>query len=114
MAVTDTFGIGQMRSVVIFQVNQPMDNDSGGQDDNFISSVTTRGWLTKKIGKKGIENGAMQFSKSYVLYCRYQSDILLNSDTRVVVDGRPYLIEDWELQGEIKHLYIFTLNRVDV
>jgi SPP1 family predicted phage head-tail adaptor len=112
MAV-DTFGIGQMRSVVVFQINQPVDNTSGGQDDNYVTTVTTRGWLTMKSGKKGIEAGSLQFGKSYTLYCRYQSDILLNSDTRVIVDGQAYQIDDWGLQDEIKHLYVLILNRVD-
>lgn len=109
----DTFGIGQMRSVVVFMINQPIDNTSGGQDDNYITTVTTRGRLTKKSGKKGLEAGTIQFEKYYELYCRYQSDIVLNSDTRVVVDGQNYQINDWEFEGEVKHLYIFKLCRID-
>lgn len=111
--IADTFGIGQMRSVVIFQVNQPVDNASGGQDDNYVQTVTTRGWLTKKTGKKSIQAGSIQFYKYYQLYCRYQSDIVLNSDTRIVVDGQNFQIDDFELQGEIKHLYIFNLSKTD-
>lgn len=113
MAV-DTFGIGQMRQIVQFQVNQPIDNISGGQDDNWITIITTRGWLTKRTGRKTIEQGTIQFDKSYVLYCRYQNDLVINSDTRVLVDSRTFLIADYELQDEIKHLYVFTLNAIDV
>lgn len=109
----DTFGIGQMRQVVAFQVNQPIDNTSGGQDDNWVTTVSTRGWLTKKTGRKSIEQGTVQFDKSYVLYCRYQSDLLINSDTRVTVDGQTFLIVDFELQDQIKHLYMFTLNTIN-
>lgn len=113
MAIAETFGIGQMRSVVVFKVNQPVDNTDGGQDDNYVETVRTRGWLTQRTGKKSIEAGVIQFNKSYVLYCRYQSNILLNSDTRVVVDGQEFLINDFELQNQIKHIYLLTLNRVD-
>lgn len=109
----DTFGIGQMRQVVQFQVNNPVDNTSGGQNDVWTTIITTRGWLTKKTGRKGIEQGTVQFDKSYVLYCRYQSDLIVNTDTRMIVDGRTFMVADFELQDEIKHLYVFTLNTVD-
>jgi len=107
------FSIGECRSVVQFQQNQPVDNESGGQDDTWTTIVTTRGRLRKKSGHKDIELGSLQFDKSYELVCRYQSDIPTSPDARVMVDGKTYRINDWEAESEINHLLIFNLSRTD-
>jgi len=107
------FAIGECRSVVQFQRNTPVDNQSGGQDDAWNTFITTRGRLRKKTGRKDIERGTVQFDKEYELVCRYQSDILINADTRILVDGIPYRINDWEAQNEIHHILIFSLSRTD-
>ena len=113
MGLTSPFAIGECRSVVQFQQNTPVDNESGGQDDAWTTTVTTRGRLRKKTGRKEIELGSVQFEKGYELVCRYQSDILINPDTRVLVDGNPYRINDWEAENEINHIIIFSLSRTD-
>jgi len=109
-----TYTIGEFRHVGIFQKNQPADNDSGGQDDNWVNIVTTRGRLEKTKGGKGIEEGSLQFNKSYVWICRYQSDLVIDQDTRLMIDGHPYQIMDFELENQIRHIYIFNLNKIDV
>lgn len=108
-----SFSIGECRSIVQFQQNQPVDNESGGQDDVWTIIITTRGRLRKKNGYKDIELGSVQFNKDYELVCRYQSSILINPDTRVLVDGKAYKINDWEMEQEINHLLIFSISRVD-
>lgn len=105
--------IGECRSVVQFQRSQPIDNESGGQDDAWTIVVTTRGRLRKKSGRKDIELGSLQFDKSYELVCRYQSDIPTNPDVRVIIDGKTYRINDWQTENEINDFYIFSLSRTD-
>jgi len=108
------FSIGEMRQVGTFQKNAPVDNDSGGQDDAWQTMVTTRGRLTKKSGGKVIEEGSLQFSKSYQWVCRYQSDLVVDQDTRLLIDGQPYQIMDWELVDQRQHLFTFNINKIDV
>ena len=108
-----TFNIGEQRSIVEMYENKPVDNESGGQQDNFVLLLKTRGKLTKINGNKSIEAGSLQFDKGYQLITRFQNAIIFNSDTRVKVDGVDYMITDWYLETEIKHLYVITLNRVD-
>lgn len=105
--------IGEMRSVVKVMQNQPIDNTSGGQDDNFIVLLTTRGKLTRNSGRKGIEAGNLQFDKSFKLETRFQVAFAINKDLRISVDDTDYMIVDWYLDNEIKHWYNFILNRVD-
>jgi len=107
------FTIGEMRQVFIFQKNVPVDNDSGGQDDNWVDLVTTRGILQKSKGGKSIEEGSLQFNKSYEAVCRYQSDLVFDQDTRVLIDGHLFQIMDWELDQQIKHVCRLNLNKVD-
>jgi|GEM_PF-1875914 len=107
------FSIGDMREAVVFQQNQPIDNASGGQDDNWVTTATTRGKLTKIKGGKSIEAGSLQFDKGYNLECRYQSDLVINQDTRALINGQPYQIMDWELVDQKRHLFTFSLNKID-
>lgn len=105
--------IGDMRSIVKVMQNQPIDNVSGGQDDNFVVVLTTRGKLARNSGRKGIEAGNLQFDKSFKLETRFQTALTINKDLRMNIDGKDYLIVDWYLGDEIKHWYYFILNRVD-
>lgn len=107
------FTIGQMRQVGTFQKNQAVDNTSGGQDDNWVDMLTTRGILQKTKGGKGIEEGSLQFNKSYQWACRYQSDLVIDQSTRLVIDGQPYQIMDFELEEQKRHIYLFNLNKID-
>lgn len=107
------FTIGEMRNIVKVFQNQPVDNATGGQQDNFVLLLSTRGKLTKISGRKNIEAGAIQYEKGYQLTIRFQQAITFYSDTRVNVDGTDYMITDWSLENEIRHLYNLTLNRID-
>ena len=112
MAVVN-IAIGEMRSVVLFEQNTPVDNGSGGQEDNFIELLTTRGRLRKNKGYKDIEQGDVVFDKGYELICRWRSDLVINKDTRVTIRGEHYRITDHELVDEIKHWYKFLLSKND-
>jgi len=102
-----------MRSVVSFEQNSPVDDGSGGQVDDFTLLLTTRGRLRKLKGNKNLEQGDIVFDKGYELICRWRSDLVINKDTSIVINGQRYRINDFELQNEIKHLYRFIINKND-
>ena len=103
-------GIGECRSAVEIIQNIPVDNESGGQQDNWSTSVITRGRLRKKTGKKINEAGALIFEEYYELVIRWQQAVIVNSDTRVLVDGKNYLILDMETVKQVQHWIVFKLS----
>jgi hypothetical protein len=113
MAVSNEISIGEMRSVVTFEQNNPADDGSGGQADSFTMLLTTRGRLRKLKGDKNLEQGDIVFDKGYELICRWRSDLVINKDTSVVINSERYRINDFDLQSEIKHLYRFIINKND-
>lgn len=106
------FTIGLMRSVGVFMVNTPTINSSGGKGDVYTDSITVRGQLRKRSGRKSDENHEIAFDKSFHFICRFRQEISINSDTQIRIDGNVYRINDFELVDEIKHLYQFNLWQV--
>jgi hypothetical protein len=110
MAVSD-FTIGQMRSSVVFMSNTPIPNDSGGRDDNWNATLTTRGRLRKDTGRKLNEQGEVIFNKDYELILRYQAAIVIDSKGKVVVNSVDYRIKDFTKIDEINHIYRLILSK---
>ncbi len=104
------FQIGEMRKVGTFLRNNPVANSSGGQDDNYVDIATVRGQLIKQSGRKAFEQGEFVNNKNYEWYCRYSINIVVDTDTILVIDGLQYRIADYEFIDEIKHFYKFTLS----
>ena len=112
--------IGQMRSAVVFKVNTPTASattdraavTSGGQNDSYASSVTTRGRLRKSSGSRSLDLGQLSGQESYELMCRYDSSLnsILKVNGKVTVDNVEYTIQSWEVVDQIKHIYKFQLN----
>lgn len=111
MAVNEYISVGQMRSVVLFRQNTPVDNTSGGQDDSYADLLTTRGRLRKNRGSKNLEHGDIGFDKSYELICRAENALIINSDTICVINSEEYKINDWEIVDEIKHWIKFSISK---
>jgi SPP1 family predicted phage head-tail adaptor len=115
MAISDisntAIGIGEMRSSVTFEQNNPVDDASGGQVDHFTVLLETRGRLRKLRGNKNLEQGDVVFDAGFELICRWRSDLVINRDTRVTISGDHYRINDYSLQDEIKHWYRFTISK---
>ncbi len=89
------------------QNNVPPSDGSGGQTDGFVTVVTRRCSLEKISGRLSGDFGKMEYQKAYRLVCRYGKDLLsdpndpttlvFNSDSRWLINGLAYKIEDWEL-----------------
>lgn len=114
------FSIGQMRSSVVFKTNAPVTTatttreaiTTGGQNDVYSTSVTTRGRLRKHNGSRGLDLGAITGQDSYELICRYDSTLnsSLKVNMKVFVDSVEYSIQSWEVIDQIRHIYKFQLN----
>jgi len=104
------------------QNNTPVSDGSGGQTDGFVTVVTRRCSLEKITGRLSGDVGRMEYQKSYRLVCRYGKDLLsdptdpttliFNSDSRWLINGNAYKIEDWELVDQFPFQIEFrvTLN----
>lgn len=103
--------IGEMRSIVLFEQNNPVDDGSGGQADNYTTLLSTRGRLRQLKSYKDLEQGDILFDRGYELICRWRSDLVINKDTRITINGEHYRITGYELADEIKHWYRFTINK---
>lgn len=101
--------IGQMRSVVQFQVNIP-DALGAGYDDSWFDYGSTRGYLKAKTGKKQLSSGEIANYNYHELIIRYQP-YYARVDLRVVIEGRYFSIETVVNVEEGKKTYLkFTLN----
>lgn len=105
--------IGEMRERVEFQQNQPINNASGGQDDNFVTLLSCRGKLRQRSGTKKLEQGEIMIDTGWDLFVRSQValNINLNFDTRVLVNGDVYRVNQWLLIDQLKHFYKFDIAK---
>lgn len=116
----EQFSIGQMRTTVIFLSNNPTTSatatreavTTGGQNDVYSSSITTRGRLRKKNGNKDLALGLLSGQDSYELICRFQTAVnsILKVNGKVLVDSVEYTIQTWEVVDQVRHLYKIQLN----
>jgi len=101
--------IGEMRQVGTFKQNQPIDNVSGGQSDNYVTLLTCRGRLRKRSGKKISEQGELMIDQNYEWVCRYQGNLVINTDTALFIGGIMYRINDYEKVDQLNHFYRFNI-----
>lgn len=104
--------IGQMRSVVKFEKNTPVDTDSGGQIDSYTELLTTYGHLKKKGGGRSQEEGDVFLNSTYELTCRFQTalDNQLNTSVRAVINNKFFTIHSFEQIDEKRFYYKFILK----
>ena|SRR5581483_8017373 len=104
--------IGEMRQVIKFQKNTPVDDDAGGQADNYGDLLTTRGKLRKSRGYRSLEAGETLLNSSYVLECRIQAALVTQIDQslRVVCDNQVFTIVSCEQIDQKNFMYRFILN----
>lgn len=106
----NTINIGDMRQTGTFRKNTPAPNQSGGSDDHYADLLTCRGRLRKLKGGKANEDGEIVINKGYEWICRYQSAIVIDTDTCLVIGGIFYRINDYEKIEELNHFYRFLIS----
>lgn len=102
--------IGEMKQTGILRKNNPINNASGGQDDNYTDVLTCRGRFRQRSANKSLEQGDIVQNKSFEWICRYQAAIILDVDSIWVIGGVSYRIAGWEKVDQVPHLYRFILS----
>lgn len=103
--------IGDMRQSGTLRQNTPVDDQSGGQADNYADVLTCRGRLRKLKGNKSLEDADVVINKGYEWVCRFQAGIVVDKDSAWVIAGVFYRISDFEKVDEIPHFYRFILEQ---
>lgn len=105
-----SISIGDMRQKGVLRQNTPISDQSGGSSDNYADVLTCRGRLRKLKGNKTLEQGDIVFNKGYEWVCRFQTGIVIDSDTAWLISGQYYKIADFEKVDEINHFYRFVIE----
>jgi hypothetical protein len=107
---TPVFNYSRMRFSGQLQKNTPVDDGNGGQADNFATILTTRCSLDQISGTENALEGNPIIFKTYRLMCRFQSAIVVDTDTRWLINGNFYSIVDCHRVDMIPHLYEMTVT----
>lgn len=102
--------IGDMRQKGTLRKNIPLLNGSGGSSDNYVDILTCRGRLRKQKGNKALEQGDFVINKGYEWICRFQTGIVIDTDTAWEIGGQFYRINDFEKIDELNHFYRFIIS----
>ena len=115
------FNFADMRFVGNLQANQPINDASGGQSDNYVTVLTTRCFLQKLTGSDGFPSGTSEYIKTYKLICRSQTAIgalvngmwvwNINPDSRWVINGEQYDIDDFDRIDMVPHFIQMHLTK---
>jgi hypothetical protein len=89
--------------------NVPINDADGGQIDNYVPVLTTRCSLEAQSGKSSVAFGKMEYLKYYILKCRFQTAIVIDSDSLWVINNETYVVEDWAREDMIPFLYTFRV-----
>lgn len=106
------FTIGSLKEKVIFKKNS-RGSLGAGSKDNFETFLATRCSLKKKRSVKQSDRGQVEIAQWYLMLCRFQLNLINNlSGTAICeIKGEVYVIHDFDLVDEKKHLYEFTLSK---
>lgn len=108
--------IGELKSVVKFERNEPTVNSTGRRVDNYVEFLTTRGRLKKLNGIRILEGLQADLVGKWELVTRHQPALENNvwKSMRVVVNSnRFFSLESMTLEEEVqKRFYRFILNEI--
>jgi hypothetical protein len=106
------FTIGSLKKKVVFKKNS-RGSLGAGSKDNFETFLTTRCSLEKKRAIKQADRGQVEIAQWYIMICRFQLNLInnLNGSAICIIDNETYVIHDFDLIDEKKHLYEFTLSK---
>lgn len=111
MGVND-FHIGRLKKIVTFKKNSRASLGAGSKD-NFETFLTTRCSLEKKRAVKQADRGQAEVAQWYKMICRFQLNLINNLSTTsiCVIDSETYVIHDFDLIDEKRHLYEFVISK---
>jgi hypothetical protein len=106
------FTIGSLNKKVVFKKNS-RGSLGAGSKDNFETFLTTRCSLEKKRAVKQADRGQVEIAQWYIMICRFQLNLInnLNGSAICVINNETYVIHDFDLVDEKKHLYEFAISK---
>lgn len=106
--------IGLMRKSIQFRTNVGAAQGAGGKD-NYSTLLTTRGYLEKSSGSRGLFAAEITQDSSWKLTVRYQSALwaAVAPSLKCIIDGVTYQVESWKKIDEDRGYIEFRINRKD-
>lgn len=107
--------IGQMKSIVKFEENQPItDATIGRKKDNYVEFLTAWGKLRKITGRRGFEAFQSNLIGKWELHVWFQTALenkVWKSMRVVVSSNRFFTVENITIEQEDERkMYVFILN----
>jgi hypothetical protein len=103
--------IGNLRQSGQLQVNTPVQQGAGFKD-SYSTLLTCRGELSKVRGNRDLNSAEVNINASWHWVCRFQTAIdgVTNKKSiRWIIDGRTFKVDNYELVGQKKKYFRFTL-----
>lgn len=114
------FDTGSLKHKVVFKKNTRGSLGAGGKS-NFETFLTTRCSLEKKRSVKQNNQGQVDIAVFYLMRCRFDTDFIpnLSGSCVAVIENQfgqdiTYVIHDFDLVDEKRHLYEFTISKSNV
>lgn len=106
------FHIGSLNKKVTFKKNVRASLGAGSKD-NYQTFLETKCSLERKKAVRQDDRGQVEIAVWYKMVCRFQLNLLSNlaSSSICVIDNVTYVIHDFSLLDEKKHLYEFLISK---
>lgn len=115
MATVTTPDIGKMKDVIKLENPTKYADGAGGETEQYMPFVTTRGYMEKQSGFRSFDEGLDQLVGEWKgwLFWRNAFDGYIRKDTRLIYDNRVFKILNKEVANQQRRVYMFTLIEVE-
>lgn len=105
---------GQLNKVFLLNLPEKSGDGTGGQDEEYIDTITCRGYLKMKNQNDAFVNGYDEMVTVYDGWIPWRKDIEVNlsKDVRVTIEARSFRIDGFNLEGEKRRMYHLKLVEV--
>lgn len=110
--MSNRFDTGSLKHAVVFKKNT-RGSLGHGSKDHFETFLTTRCSLEKKRSTRQNERGQVLIASFFLMRCRFQLNLITQLSTTCIctIKNVNYVIHDFDLIDEKKHLYEFTISK---
>lgn len=109
-----TPALGEYNKVFLLSLPVKSSDDTGGQNESYPETITTRGCLKMKSQTDAFVNGYDEMVTIYDGWVPWRKDIEVNlsKDVRVTIEARSFKIDGFNLEGEKRKTYHLKLVEV--
>lgn len=107
------FDTGSLRHTVVFKKNT-RGSLGFGSKDHFETFLTTRCSLEKKRAMKAADRGKVEIASFYRMVCRFEVNLFnqLSGSCVCEINSEVYVVHDFNVVDERKHLYEFIIAKM--